>query len=69
MFLLGSTSLGRTSIADFFIVVILQEDSLSLLTIIKGTCKYRRSRKSDPILDFLPPSRTEFNYAFDQVVG
>ncbi|XP_031284310.1 acyltransferase-like protein At1g54570, chloroplastic [Pistacia vera] len=48
---------------------LLLEDSLSLLTIIKGTCKYRRSRKFDSILDFLPPSRTEFNYAFDQVVG
>ncbi|XP_044481490.1 acyltransferase-like protein At1g54570, chloroplastic isoform X2 [Mangifera indica] len=48
---------------------LLLENNLSLLTIIKGTYKYRRSRKIDPILDFLPPSRTEFNYLFDQVVG
>ncbi|TXG65821.1 hypothetical protein EZV62_007096 [Acer yangbiense] len=44
------------------------EDGISLLTIIKGTSKYRRSRKLDPVSDFLPPSMTEFKYAFDQVV-
>ncbi|KAK4852770.1 hypothetical protein QYF36_026936 [Acer negundo] len=48
---------------------LLLEDGISLLTIIKGTSKYRRSRKLDPVSDFLPPSMTEFKYAFDQVVG
>ncbi|KAH9688394.1 Acyltransferase-like protein [Citrus sinensis] len=48
---------------------LLLEEGISLLTIIKGTCKYRRSRKLDSVADFLPPSRQEFKYAFDQVVG
>ncbi|KAK3200519.1 hypothetical protein Dsin_023934 [Dipteronia sinensis] len=48
---------------------LLLEDGISLLTIIKGTSKYRRSRKLDHVSDFLPPSMTEFKYAFDQVVG
>ncbi|KAL5835490.1 hypothetical protein ACOSQ3_015048 [Xanthoceras sorbifolium] len=48
---------------------LLLEDAISLLTIIKGIGKYRHSRKLDPVSDFLPPSMTEFNYAFDQVVG
>ncbi|WCJ37556.1 Esterase/lipase/thioesterase family protein [Euphorbia peplus] len=48
---------------------LLLEDGISLLTIIKGTCKYRRSRRHDFVADFVPPSKSEFNYAFDQVVG
>lgn len=48
---------------------LLLEEGISLLTIIKGACKYRRSRKLDSVADFLPPSRQEFKYAFDQVVG
>ncbi|KAH7571938.1 hypothetical protein JRO89_XS04G0169900 [Xanthoceras sorbifolium] len=48
---------------------LLLEDAINLLTIIKGIGKYRHSRKLDPVSDFLPPSMTEFNYAFDQVVG
>ncbi|PNX91892.1 acyltransferase-like protein chloroplastic-like [Trifolium pratense] len=48
---------------------LLLEDSIGLLTIIKGTCMYRRSRRHDLVMDFLPPSMTEFKYAMDQVVG
>ncbi|XP_004494663.1 phytyl ester synthase 1, chloroplastic [Cicer arietinum] len=48
---------------------LLLEDSIGLLTIIKGTCMYRRSRRRDLVMDFLPPSTTEFRYAMDQVVG
>ncbi|KAK8589382.1 hypothetical protein V6N13_088233 [Hibiscus sabdariffa] len=48
---------------------LLLEESLNLLTIIKGTCKYRHSRKRDFISDFLPPSMSEFRYAFDVVAG
>ncbi|CAK7340888.1 unnamed protein product [Dovyalis caffra] len=47
----------------------LMEDGFNLLTIIKGTCKYRRSRRLDLVSDFLPPSMSEFKYAFDEVVG
>ncbi|KAM7511781.1 hypothetical protein LguiB_010656 [Lonicera macranthoides] len=39
---------------------ILQEDGVNLLTVIKGACKYRRSRKHDFVKDFLPPSMSEF---------
>lgn len=48
---------------------LLLEDSLNLLTIIKGTCKYRHSKKHDFIADFVPPSMSEFKYAFDEVAG
>ncbi|KAK7397268.1 hypothetical protein VNO78_18435 [Psophocarpus tetragonolobus] len=48
---------------------ILLEDGIGLLTIIKGTCMYRRSRRQDLVMDFIPPSMTEFRYAMDQVVG
>ncbi|KAI4338666.1 hypothetical protein MLD38_023695 [Melastoma candidum] len=48
---------------------LLLEDGLSLLTVIKGTNTYRRSRKIDYVLDFLPPSRSEFNTAFNEVLG
>lgn len=48
---------------------LLLEDSLNLLTLIKGTGKYRRSSKKDFVADFVPPSMSEFRYAFDQVVG
>lgn len=54
---------------DDFSILFVQEEGISLLTIIKGTYKYRRSRKLDSVADFLPPSRAEFKYAFDQVVG
>ncbi|KAG5549362.1 hypothetical protein RHGRI_014643 [Rhododendron griersonianum] len=39
---------------------ILLEDGVNLLTVIKGTCKYRHSRRHDFVKDFLPPSRSEF---------
>jgi len=47
----------------------MQEDGIGLLTIIKGTCMYRPSRRHDLVRDFIPPSMTEFRYAMDQVVG
>ncbi|KAJ7973428.1 Acyltransferase-like protein chloroplastic-like [Quillaja saponaria] len=48
---------------------LLLEEDISLLTIIRGTCKYRRSRRHDMVINFIPPSRNEITYAFDQVVG
>ncbi|XWS58289.1 hypothetical protein CRYUN_Cryun08bG0021100 [Craigia yunnanensis] len=48
---------------------LLLEDSMNLLTVIKGTCKYRRSRRHDFTSDFLPPSMSEYRYAFDEVAG
>lgn len=48
---------------------LLLEDCIGLLTIIKGTCMYRRSRRYDLVMDFLPPSMTEFRYAMDRLVG
>jgi hypothetical protein len=40
------------------------------MTVIKGTCKYRRSRRHDFVTDFLPPSTTELiKYVCDQVIG
>ncbi|KAK8633797.1 hypothetical protein V6N13_014633 [Hibiscus sabdariffa] len=48
---------------------LLLEESLNLLTVIKGTCKYRHSKKHDFISDFLPPSMSEYRYGFDVVVG
>ncbi|CAN1761273.1 Phytyl ester synthase 1, chloroplastic [Linum perenne] len=43
---------------------LLMEEGLSLLTIIKGTTKYRRSRKVDLVTDYVPPSKTEFDRVF-----
>lgn len=48
---------------------LLLEDGMNLMTVIKGTFIYRRSKRHDFILDFLPPSMSEFKYAFDQVMG
>lgn len=45
-----------------------QEDSLSLLTVIKGTCKYRRSRRYDFASDFLPPSKGELDFALQELL-
>ncbi|KAH6817077.1 Esterase/lipase/thioesterase family protein [Perilla frutescens var. frutescens] len=39
---------------------LLLEDGVNLLTIIKATSTYRRSRKHDYVMDFVPPSRSEF---------
>ncbi|CAH2079612.1 unnamed protein product [Thlaspi arvense] len=48
---------------------LLLEDSISLLTVIKGTCKYRRSWRYDLISDFLPPSKGELDYALQELLG
>ncbi|XP_060218058.1 phytyl ester synthase 1, chloroplastic-like [Lycium barbarum] len=42
---------------------ILLEDGINLLTIIKSTSKYRRSKRHDYVMDFLPPSESEFKNA------
>ncbi|KAK4797688.1 hypothetical protein SAY86_030014 [Trapa natans] len=47
---------------------LLMEEGINLLTIIKGTCLYRRSGRRDHILDFLPPSTSEFKAAFEQIM-
>ncbi|MFQ6662168.1 hypothetical protein Gotur_030070 [Gossypium turneri] len=46
---------------------LLMEDSMNLLTVIKGTCKYRRSKSHDFTKDFLPPSMSEYRYTFNNV--
>ncbi|XP_040956014.1 acyltransferase-like protein At1g54570, chloroplastic [Gossypium hirsutum] len=48
---------------------LLMEDSMNLLTVIKGTCKYRRSKSHDFTKDFLPPSMSEYRYTFNNVFG
>ncbi|XP_059652628.1 phytyl ester synthase 1, chloroplastic-like isoform X2 [Cornus florida] len=44
---------------------ILLEEGVNLLTMIKATCMYRRSRRRDYVLDFLPPSISEFEGALE----
>ncbi|OIS95651.1 PREDICTED: acyltransferase-like protein At1g54570, chloroplastic [Nicotiana attenuata] len=44
---------------------ILLEEGINLLSIIKGTGKYRHSRRHDCVMDFLPPSMSEFKKAID----
>ncbi|XP_041990169.1 acyltransferase-like protein At1g54570, chloroplastic isoform X1 [Salvia splendens] len=44
---------------------ILLEDGINLLTIIKATNMYRRSRNHDYVMDFLPPSKSEFKLAIE----
>ncbi|XP_050274753.1 phytyl ester synthase 1, chloroplastic-like isoform X1 [Quercus robur] len=48
---------------------LLLEDGIGLMTVIKGTCKFRRSRRHSYASDFLPPSMTELNYVCDQIIG
>ncbi|XP_030961396.1 acyltransferase-like protein At1g54570, chloroplastic [Quercus lobata] len=48
---------------------LLLEDGIGLMTVIKGTCKFRRSRRHSFASDFLPPSMTELNYVCDQIIG
>ncbi|CAL0302252.1 unnamed protein product [Lupinus luteus] len=48
---------------------LLLEDGVGLLSIIRGTCMYRRSRRRDLVGDFIPPSLREFRYAMDEVTG
>lgn len=42
---------------------ILLEDGINLLSIIKATSKYRRSKRHHYVMDFLPPSMSEFKKA------
>ncbi|KAL3645389.1 hypothetical protein CASFOL_010569 [Castilleja foliolosa] len=44
---------------------ILLEDGVNLLTIIKGTSSYRRSKNHDYVKDFLPVSKSEFKLTVD----
>ena len=46
-----------------------QEDGIGLMTVIKGTSKFRRSRRHSYTSDFIPPSMTELNHACDQIIG
>ncbi|KMT13483.1 hypothetical protein BVRB_4g082620 [Beta vulgaris subsp. vulgaris] len=48
---------------------LLLEDGINLLTVIRATGKYRRSRRLDYVTDFVPPSLSEFKYGFDQYSG
>ncbi|KAK4490790.1 hypothetical protein RD792_001503 [Penstemon davidsonii] len=48
---------------------LLMEDGINLLSIIKGTRMYRRSKRHDFVKDFIPPSMSEFHYSFDQFLG
>ncbi|PKI44652.1 hypothetical protein CRG98_035007 [Punica granatum] len=50
-------------------LVHLHEEGINLLTVIKGTRTYRRSRRHDDISDFLPPSMWEFKTGFEQIIG
>ncbi|KAK3011153.1 hypothetical protein RJ639_011097 [Escallonia herrerae] len=47
------------------LLLLVQEDSFNLLTVIKGTYKYRRSRKHDFVMDFVPPSISECEQALE----
>ncbi|XP_065853504.1 phytyl ester synthase 1, chloroplastic-like isoform X2 [Euphorbia lathyris] len=49
--------------------LLLMEEGINLLTIIKGTGIYRRSRRHDFISDFVPPSKSEFKCFCGQVIG
>lgn len=46
---------------------LLLEDGINLLSVIRGICKYRRSRRLDFVTDFVPPSQSEYDVAFGQV--
>ncbi|KAJ6918397.1 acyltransferase-like protein [Populus alba x Populus x berolinensis] len=46
---------------------ILLEDGVNLLTIIKGTSKYRRSRRLDYVSNYVPPSMSEFERGFEKI--
>ncbi|KAM7280670.1 hypothetical protein ACFE04_007804 [Oxalis oulophora] len=41
------------------------EDGVDMMTIIKAACFYRRRKYHDPISDFLPPTPSDFNKAFE----
>lgn len=46
--------------------LLLQEDGVNLLTVIKAAGMYRRSRQRDVIMDYLPPTKSEFDKTFNQ---
>ncbi|XP_073031705.1 phytyl ester synthase 1, chloroplastic-like [Primulina eburnea] len=46
--------------------VLLLEDGMNLLTVIKGSSTYRRSKRHDYVKDFLPPSMSEFKNVFNK---
>ncbi|KAF9605406.1 hypothetical protein IFM89_016983 [Coptis chinensis] len=47
---------------------LLLEDGMHLLSVLKGTLKFRRSRHHDYISDYVPPSSTEFRI-HEQSIG
>ncbi|XP_073131070.1 phytyl ester synthase 1, chloroplastic-like [Henckelia pumila] len=49
--------------------ILLLEDGMNLLTVIKGCSTYRRSKRHDYVNDFLPPSMSEFNTMFNKRLG
>ncbi|KAL3728166.1 hypothetical protein ACJRO7_032854 [Eucalyptus globulus] len=49
--------------------ILLMEDGISLLSVIKGTHTYRRTKRHDYVLDFLPPSMSEYKLFFNQIAG
>ncbi|XP_056697982.1 phytyl ester synthase 1, chloroplastic isoform X2 [Spinacia oleracea] len=46
-----------------------EEDGINLLTVIKATGKFRRSKKLDSVTDFVPPSLSEYKFGFDEYTG
>ncbi|XP_065851775.1 phytyl ester synthase 1, chloroplastic-like [Euphorbia lathyris] len=48
---------------------LLMEGRYSLLSIIKCTGKYRRSKRHDIVSDFVPPSMSEYKFCFDETLG
>ncbi|CAI9762570.1 unnamed protein product [Fraxinus pennsylvanica] len=48
---------------------LLVEDGINLLSIIKGTSTYRRSKTHDFVSDFIPPSKSEFRGTFNELLG
>ncbi|XP_030466933.1 phytyl ester synthase 1, chloroplastic-like [Syzygium oleosum] len=49
--------------------ILLLEDGINLLSVIKGTNTYRRTKRHDHVLDFLPPSMSEYKLVFNQIMG
>ncbi|KAF3785254.1 Acyltransferase-like protein [Nymphaea thermarum] len=48
---------------------LLMEDGIHLATIIKSTSMYRRSRRFDYVMDYLPPTLSEFRKVYDGDYG
>ncbi|KAG6409347.1 hypothetical protein SASPL_127386 [Salvia splendens] len=49
--------------------LLLMEDGINLLTVTKGNHMYRRSKKRNHVMDYLPPSKFEFHHTFDNILG